>query len=88
MLWLAFFLTYPWPLEPSSQAHPISGTLGEFRRNRLGSHLHSGVDIPGSFEVIAHETLYIDEIVVKSCNDTAIYTFVISTGRIRLDPSR
>ncbi len=51
MLWIALFLTYPWPMDPSNQAHPVSGTLEEFRPG----HLDSGVDVSGPRTLSARE---------------------------------
>ena len=38
---------YNWPLQPATSAHPINGTLGEYRAGPP-LHLHDGVDIGGS----------------------------------------
>lgn len=35
--------SYPWPVSSFNSAHPISGTLGEYRSGP--PHLHAGVDI-------------------------------------------
>jgi hypothetical protein len=46
-LWSGSGRAYNWPLQPLAAAHPINGTLGEYR-DGSHPHLHNGVDIKGN----------------------------------------
>ncbi|TET44762.1 hypothetical protein E3J62_09490 [candidate division TA06 bacterium] len=48
------FSKYPWPCNPNTEQHDITGTFGEFRKTGTTWRFHSGIDIQGNINHRVH----------------------------------